>query len=659
MFERRMGNLYAIVTGYLRLGIGEATPPEEARRIQLLNVMGVVMCLACLPYMPLFYALGLTSLSIALIPIALGYVSVPLISKRNPNTARVVFFTNFAGAVFVYAGCLGREAGIQLLFFAAACIPVLVTSIRQRGLIVYGVSVSAVAYAALLITNFHVFGAPQLDPAMAGNVYAPIVYTTLIILVVCMVYFATLSDHITARLDRRNADLQLVLDSISQGLVAVNRDGEISEERSAKANLWLSGAPAGTPFADIVGRRSPDDALAWTLSWEALLDDFLPLELALEQLPSRIDIDGRPVGVECLPLYERGKSRPWTRIMLMLTDVSAEIEAARADRVAREDMALIKAATRDRDGVRRFMEETDRLVSVITDPDTIAINERRTLHTLKGNCGLFGLESIAGLAHRLEDTMQALDVRIRDDQREELRRAWQDTRGRIGPFVFSEAARGCVVSVTELDAVVEQLSRTNPDAARQVDGWRHTPAVTVLNRLGKQARSLMDRVDGRPLEVEIDAGDVRFNEDRMQRVFASMSHVVRNAVDHGLRSVPRGRDPKLRLWTCERGGVLTVGVVDNGEGIDWDKLRAKALDLGLPATAPRDLQDALFTDGLSTREQVSDVSGRGVGMSAVKAEVEAIGGRIEVRSHRGEGTEFRFEFPLDAAPPSRLRVAAE
>jgi two-component system chemotaxis sensor kinase CheA len=99
-----------------------------------------------------------------------------------------------------------------------------------------------------------------------------------------------------------------------------------------------------------------------------------------------------------------------------------------------------------------------------------------------------------------------------------------------------------------------------------------------------------------------------------------------------------------------------VEVTDNGHGIAWERVRGKALEQGLPHATNEDLVKALFTDGLSTREEVSDTSGRGVGMGSVRAACEALNGQIEVISQPGEGTTFRFRFPQAFATPSR-RVA--
>jgi len=121
------------------------------------------------------------------------------------------------------------------------------------------------------------------------------------------------------------------------------------------------------------------------------------------------------------------------------------------------------------------------------------------------------------------------------------------------------------------------------------------------------------------------------------------------------RSLPRGaRRARFRgkagsgtlyLRAKARPGFIAVEVEEDGRGIDWERLRQVAAGKGLPAETERNLVDALFADGVTTKQGVSEISGRGVGISAVKACVEGLAGTIEVTSRKGFGTIFRFDIP--------------
>ena len=92
--------------------------------------------------------------------------------------------------------------------------------------------------------------------------------------------------------------------------------------------------------------------------------------------------------------------------------------------------------------------------------------------------------------------------------------------------------------------------------------------------------------------------------------------------------------------------MTTIEVSDDGSGIDWERVRSLAAQRGLPSQSMHDLKQALFADGYSLKHQISEVSGRGVGLAAVKNVVTAMGGRIDVESTLGSGTTWRFRFPL-------------
>src|SRR5262249_14756791 len=137
--------------------------------------------------------------------------------------------------------------------------------------------------------------------------------------------------------------------------------------------------------------------------------------------------------------------------------------------------------------------------------------------------------------------------------------------------------------------------------------------------------------------------------------FSELLHVVRNAVDHGLELPDeRERNGKPRLGTLSLSArtsatQLTLEIADDGRGIDWDSIAEKAKARGLPHETEGQLLDALCADGVTTRAQVTDYSGRGVGMSAVRRRIESLNGQLEVRSTRGVGTIWTFHFPWHAA----------
>jgi two-component system chemotaxis sensor kinase CheA len=187
-----------------------------------------------------------------------------------------------------------------------------------------------------------------------------------------------------------------------------------------------------------------------------------------------------------------------------------------------------------------------------------------------------------------------------------------------------------------------------------------------FERLARQAVALGQRLDKAPLDVTIDDGRIRLDPERWVGFWAAMVHAVRNAVDHGVEtSAERSAAGKparatVTLAASHRDGHLVITLADDGRGIDWEAVRARAAREGLPAVTRADLVAALFADGLSTREVASDVSGRGIGLGALRAAITALDGTVDVTSSTGAGTRFEIRFPDASAelrPPTQpLRI---
>jgi two-component system, chemotaxis family, sensor kinase CheA len=134
-------------------------------------------------------------------------------------------------------------------------------------------------------------------------------------------------------------------------------------------------------------------------------------------------------------------------------------------------------------------------------------------------------------------------------------------------------------------------------------------------------------------------------------------HVVRNAVDHGLETqaereaAGKAARPKLRFSTAVVHRKLVVEVEDFGRGVDWQAVKRAAEKMGLPSATEEDLVRAMFSSGITTSAEVTTVSGRGVGLCAVRQQVNDLGGHIAIISKPGQGTCFRFTFSLPDVGP--------
>jgi two-component system chemotaxis sensor kinase CheA len=200
----------------------------------------------------------------------------------------------------------------------------------------------------------------------------------------------------------------------------------------------------------------------------------------------------------------------------------------------------------------------------------------------------------------------------------------------------------------EHEALVTSLlkRRDYDDILRSVELWTWSRTSERLAHLRAQAEYVAKRLN-KDVAVQIEHNDLRLPPGYLDDVWSAAAHAIRNAVDHGIEPAElreeRGkpRQGKVSLSTRETTDALVLEIKDDGGGIDWAALEEIAHQRGVSGV-PR--ERLLFLDGLSTRSEVTDLSGRGVGLSALLQATEAEGGTIEVSSTAGVGTTFTLTF---------------
>ncbi len=387
---------------------------------------------------------------------------------------------------------------------------------------------------------------------------------------------------------------------------------------------------------------------------------------------------------------------------------------------------------------------------------------QRDAHTLKGNAGIFGFDSIAHLAHAFEDALAAVKAGIRNRQpadkeaigvllkgvdafREGLplaqpgdqmspaqeslavelrtlgafgapaapeaskekrprsrgrrasdRAAGQEDSGadtREAGAEDSRAARPTLrIEVARVDSLVELASEisvsrgrienllsspTMPEAARAVleeavpllgqlsdlaMRMRLVPLGPILASHRRTARDASQSL-GKEVSLHISGEEVEIDLALVDRVSEALLHLVRNAVAHGIedpatrRAIGKPPVGRVNLSAAPAAGQVVIDVQDDGGGLDLDAIRRRAESLGIPASGDdREIAQLVFAKGLTTAAELSEVSGRGVGLDSVKSSIEALAGSIEVHSEPGVGTLFRVRLPLTLAVVRGLLV---
>jgi predicted ATPase/HPt (histidine-containing phosphotransfer) domain-containing protein len=459
----------------------------------------------------------------------------------------------------------------------------------------------------------------------------------------------------TAELNARNAEMRLVLDHVAQGLLIAGLDGRLYAERSAILASWF---PGGVPdtlagfFAD-----DPERAAWFEVAWAQLAEDVMPLALRVDQLPKQLRRGDRTLAFDWQPITNAAGEPE--RVLVVVSDVTEALRRIAAEYDQVQLMAIFEKLSEDRNGVIEFIKEAAVLVDQLAAGTTTPEVEKRLLHTLKGNAALFGLQAVAERCHEIEDAM-ALDARrMTEHERAGLASAWGSLHGKLARFI--DVGDGVIqVRKADFEAALAALRADHHALAGDVELWSLESLAARFQRVAEQARALADRLGKAPVRIEIDHGGVFIDRDAWGPFWSAFVHAVRNAIDHGLEDgAERARLGKatgaLTLRSYLRAGQLVFELSDDGRGVAWDQLRDRAGAAGLPCATRDDLIAAMFHDGMSTRAEVSELSGRGVGLGALAQACRAMGGRIEIDSEPGLGTTLRFEFPGGLAKARRER----
>lgn len=212
----------------------------------------------------------------------------------------------------------------------------------------------------------------------------------------------------------------------------------------------------------------------------------------------------------------------------------------------------------------------------------------------------------------------------------------------------------------DLNRYAQQLNVITTDLQTDIMTTRMQPVGSVFNKFERIVRDL-SRSQKKKVRLEIIGQDTELDKTLIEVIKDPMTHLIRNSLDHGLevpeQRTANGKSPEglLSIKAYHEGGQVVIEISDDGNGISTSRVKSKAIEKGImsreevEALSINKVQALIFHPGFSTAEQVTNISGRGVGMDVVKSNIEKIGGEVEVQSEEGKGTTFRLKIPLTLA----------
>jgi len=234
----------------------------------------------------------------------------------------------------------------------------------------------------------------------------------------------------------------------------------------------------------------------------------------------------------------------------------------------------------------------------------------------------------------------------------------------VGELVINQAMltqrvlEAGAVKNASISTGLEDLEHLTRDIQESVMAIRAQPVRPLFQRMSRIVREIADAT-GKNVRLKTEGEGAEVDRTVIERLADPLTHMIRNAVDHGLERpearIAAGKPPQgeVRLSAAHRSGRVVIEIADDGRGIDRPKVKAIAIKKGLIAADAQlsdvEIDNLLFLPGFSTAETVSNISGRGVGMDVVKRSIQALGGRISITTRVGHGSTFSLSLPLTLA----------
>jgi two-component system chemotaxis sensor kinase CheA len=459
------------------------------------------------------------------------------------------------------------------------------------------------------------------------------------------------SARLEAEVNARTEQIRTMLDHVASGFLLIASDLRVEPGWSKSCESLLgTDDVTGRSFQEILGW--PEDRVtAFSLAVGQVFDDILPEDVTLWEVPKRASLRGRELALSYSVVRRAGTVE---KLLATIVDVTPQIEAERA---ARHHERLVRILTH-RDAFQLYVNDTRRLVreSGEADPQTDGAFIRRSVHTVKGNSATFGLDEISAVCHAVEDEA-VFDRRALGRITEALRSFLETNCSVLGidPDPERNASRAYMMTESLIGTLADKArSNDGSDMERFLTKLRERPANDFVEPIRAAVTRLSERLE-KDVCFVVEGGNVAIDPVRLSPLLRTLPHLVRNAVDHGLEGAhERGAKPPrgtVALSFRDRGDAWEIALRDDGRGVDFARVLESALRRGLltpeqaKGLSPDRALDVLSLEGFSTAEQVTDISGRGVGLSAVREAVETLGGTLALDSQPGRGSQFLIRIP--------------
>jgi two-component system chemotaxis sensor kinase CheA len=651
------------------------------------RVIGIVPDSVCLPIRSLNSAFFFLSFFSLFNKFGQRYCSVISISSVVVTSALISYLASYSGGFSspYFAGDILPMLAVPFFPWAGLLLPALGCLLVTVGYVVINMSMHG-ASMAMLTPVANLLGAAQI--IVLATILMEHTRNRELVQRIALRHRTRELEKATLALHGANSTLSAMLDAVDQGFLIFDKNGVCLPQFSKACLSLLEQAPAGKRIESVL-KLPPTQAKTFNEWREAAFRPKMDFEVLRGLAHPRFDhSQHRSILLNYFPIY--GEQNTLDEVVLVATDKTEEEAQARALQAERVRGAMIVKILKSKSeflslcrmSFEKIAEYRKRLAESSLEPssDTVA-GFTRFLHTIKGGCSMLVMDSIVELTHRMESDWKlkaeasASDGKTRDlrelmgSQLSTLHDALQSFQQANHELIqvlggTEEQVRDVPLSVlrTYEDFLRATFGNGSPALLKFQEWFNKKSAEEIFAPFEDETFRLAQMLRKEVLPFAIEGEGIRLDSRRLEDLLSTLIHIFRNIVDHGIEEPEerkaRGKAPqgliKIRLSrfhqkTPEATSWVRLDIADDGRGLEPAKIAESLQRKGqahlLVGKSDVEIIQLIFQPGFSTKDQVTTLSGRGVGMDAVAHEVRRLGGKISVSSVIGQGSVLSIEFP--------------
>lgn len=487
------------------------------------------------------------------------------------------------------------------------------------------------------------------------------------------------------KLEKKNTQVKSILDNVGQGFLSFGKDFVIDDEYSSECINIFGKSPAGFTLAELVYPRDNEEQelLNEVLTHVMNEDEEKQTDLYISLLPTETELEGRTIQLE----YKVVNANLNKRLITIMSDITEKRRLEKQMEEEKNTMSMVVKAIVFHEQWTECIREYEyftkyKLYHIIENnrPIHLKIEEiNRYLHTFKGNFSQFNSNLAVKRLHNMESQLNHIkkyaahidenmirSLVLRSNMPDWLQEDLERVSSVLGEDYWNKqnVIRVDKKYLVELEKRMINFLPYNANAQLLplLKKMQHKSLKEMLKIYPEHTYQLAARMGKLINPFSIEGDDVMLDSEYYSNFIRSLVHVFRNVVDHGIEYP----DDRIHLGKSEAGNIqfqiessdelFKITISDDGAGFDEDKLVANVLEKGkytadqIQTFSKEQILELAFESDISTADEITVISGRGIGLSTVKYEVEKIKGKIEINNRQGEGSSLTFIIPIITYP---------